>query len=368
MIVGWLFPDRERCGIAIYSRNYISALEKHCDIKSVNSDLWLDNPVKFSEELNSCDLIHIQYEPSFFSKRNHDYYTTLLRRLKRPLIVSLHEVYRQFPGVYPRDQIRGGLITSSIKKWYYDFRHPLQTAYTKHVSSGFGASQLLVHHQFQKRILEKKVPQNCRICVIPHPVMKVERSTLINRSPEGPLKLGTTGFINPEFNYPLLYETLEKLKCEWKFFWIGGLRIPEHRNLLDSIKQEIDRRDWTQKFIITDWVSDETQNYLLEKIDIYCAFFKNRSSSGSLARAMGACRCIIATESEIVHEINAMGENNCITAIDAEGTLIAQKIDSLSRDTKTSLMQLEALNDYSIAFDFDSIALRLIQLYKSIAL
>lgn len=367
MNVGWLFPDRERCGIAIYSRNYISALKKHCDIKSVNSDQWPDSPEKFSGDLNSCDLIHIQYENSLFAMRNRDYYTTLLRTLKKPLIVSLHEVYRHFPGVFPRDQIRGGIFVSSIKRWYYDFRHPLQTAYNKHVSSGFGASVLLVHHHAHKEILEKRIPQSCPILVLPHPVLKVKHIGLTNRSQKGSIMLGSTGFINPEFDYLLLFETLQKLNCEWKFLWIGGIRIPEHLKLLDSINQEVNKRHWKDKFIITGWVSEETQNDLLQSIDIYCAFFKNRSSSGSLARAIGAYRFIIATESHIVHEINVSRKNNVITVVNADSNQIAEKIDFLSID-KTSLMQLQTLDDYTTTFNFDTMALTLIKLYKSITL
>jgi hypothetical protein len=367
MVAGWLFPDRERCGIAIYSRNYISALQKHCSIKSVNSDQWLGNQRKCSDTLNSCDLIHIQYETSFFSKSNRDFYTAIVRALKKPVVVSLHEVYRQFPGVFPRDQIRGGIVLSTLKKWYYDLRHPIQTAYQKHLSIGFGASVLLVHHQYQKEILEKKVSLDFRINVLPMPVLESATGSSSKNKNEKCTILGTTGFINPEYDYNVLFKTLEQLKDDWLFIWIGGIRIPEHQILLDTINQEIQSRNWSEKFIITGWVSEETQNNLLGSIEIYLALFKNRSSSASLARAIGAHRIIIATDCQIVREMNSASGNNVISVVDTDYRTIAESIISLSASKKSLIERHRAINDYVATFSFDRMSLTLLQLYKSIA-
>ncbi|HEX2956113.1 MAG TPA: hypothetical protein VHO70_04760, partial [Chitinispirillaceae bacterium] len=102
MIIGWLFPDRERCGIAIYSRNYCAALHNHCQIIPINSDCLLRGDKCCYEQLKKCNIVHIQYETSFFFKKGSDYYFQIIKQLQKPVIVSLHEVYETFPGVFPR--------------------------------------------------------------------------------------------------------------------------------------------------------------------------------------------------------------------------------------------------------------------------
>jgi glycosyltransferase involved in cell wall biosynthesis len=365
MIVGWIFPNRERCGIAIYSRHYINALEKLCTVKIVDSDSWLNDSVKYQQLLNNCDIVHIQYETSFFSQRHHNYYLDIIKRLKKPVIVSLHEIYRNFPGVFPREEITGGVIISTLKKWYYDYRHPIQTAYRKHLSASFGASTILVHHRYQKEILANQIQVKCPIIVHSMPIHEIQPiNETINLSQKS-IVIGTTGFINPEFDYELLFKTLEQLKMDWQFMWVGGIRTPEHQSLLDTINEWIGKRNWTGKFIITGWVSEESQSNFLAEIDIYVALFKNRSSSASIARAIGAHRLIIATDCQIVQEINDTFNNNVIHIVKNDCHEIVNTITSILEDSQLIKMQQLAINRYISASNFNTMAETLIEIYNS---
>jgi glycosyltransferase involved in cell wall biosynthesis len=365
MIAGWIFPNRERCGIAIYSRNYIAALEKLCTIKVVDSDSWLKESAKCQQVLDDCDVVHIQYETSFFSQRHHNFYLKIIKQLKKPVIVSLHEIYRNFPGVFPRDQIKGGVFTSTIKKCYYDYRHPIQTAYRKHLSTAFGASTILVHHQYHKEILVNEIKSKCPIIVLPMPIHENQPINDTKNLNKKSIVVGTTGFINPEFDYELLFETLEQLKMDWQFMWIGGIRTPDHQRLLDMINEQICKRNWIGKFIITGWVSEESQSSLLAEIDIYVAFFKNRSSSASIARAVGAHRLIIATDCQIVQEINNTFNNKVIHTVKNDSTDIISKITSLLENKELIKMQQLAINRYISVSNFNTMAKTLLEIYKS---
>ena len=70
--------------------------------------------------------------------------------------MTLHEVYKQFPDVFPRDEIKGNFITKPIKEYVYDWRHPFVTSFARHVLKGFCADKIIVHAQFQKDILIEK--------------------------------------------------------------------------------------------------------------------------------------------------------------------------------------------------------------------
>ncbi len=364
MVIGWLFPDRERCGIAIYSRNYCSALNIHCQILTVNSDHLLDGSSYPYEQLEQCDCIHIQYETSFFLKNGSDCYFNILKRLHKPLMVSLHEVYDQFPGVFPRDKIRDGTILSPIKKWWYDKRHPYQTAYQRHLHEGFGASRLIVHHEFQKAILESKVPSSCRIVVLPMPIY--QDTQVFQSEKTKTLVLGTTGFINPEFDYDLLFITLANLKTDWIFTWIGGVRTPEYQHLLDTINREINSRNWSERFRITGWVSLEDQSRFLSGIDIYLALFKNRSSSASIARALGARKLIIATDNPIVTEINDSTGTDIIKVTRSERDALIDAIGSMSNNNAEISRYYRNIDQYVAKYNFNLMAHSMFDIYKSL--
>jgi hypothetical protein len=364
MVVGWLFPHRERCGIAIYSRNYCAALNNHCQIISVNSDHLLDGDRHLYEQLEICDCIHIQYETSFFLKNRSDHYFSILKRTKKPIVVSLHEVYEQFPGVFSRDKIRDGTILSPIKKWLYDYRHPYQTAYRQHLQAGFGASRLLVHHRFQKAILENRLPPSCPVIVQPMPVYQDSR--VLQSTKTDTLSLGTTGFINPEYDYNLLFDTLTTLKSNWKFTWIGGIRTTEHQNLLDNIHKEIQSRNWTERFSITGWVSEETQSTHLSNIDIHLALFKNRSSSASIARALGARKLIIATENQIVSEINDSLGTDVIKVVKPASFEVAEAIEIMSTNKNEISRYYQSIDQYVAKYNFTTMASSMFDIYRTL--
>jgi hypothetical protein len=364
MVVGWMFPDRERCGIAIYSRNYCTALNNLCQIVTINSDRLLDGCRHLYEQLETCDCIHIQYETSFFLKNCSDHYFTILKRLKKPVVVSLHEVYEHFPGVFSRDKIRDGTILSPIKKWLYDYRHPYQTAYRQHLQAGFGTSRLLVHHRFHKAILQNRLPPSCQVIVQPMPVYQDSR--VLQSSKTDTLSLGTTGFINPEYDYNLLFDTLSTLKTDWKFTWIGGIRTADHQNLLDIIKKEILSRSWSERFCITGWVSEKTQSTHLSNIDIYLALFKNRSSSASITRALGARKLIIATENQIISEINDSFGNDVIKVVKPVSFLVAGAIETMLINNNEISRYYQSIDRYVAKYNFNTMASSMLGIYRTL--
>ena len=158
MKVAWIFPQASQCGITFYSRKYLTALSELVDVACLDPVDFITNKRFFIKTIESCELCHIQYETSFFLSHKKDFYNALCKAIKRPIVVTLHEIYERFPDIFPRDEITGNFIVKPVKKLLYDVRHPHATAFYRHLSRHFNAEKFVVHANFQKEILMKKGP------------------------------------------------------------------------------------------------------------------------------------------------------------------------------------------------------------------
>ncbi|MBD3344852.1 MAG: hypothetical protein GF401_07295 [Chitinivibrionales bacterium] len=363
MKVGWVFPKNKRCGISFYSHKYIDVLEGLVDVVAVDiSEIPADQNC-FSL-LNSCDIVHIQYETSLFVRGKDVKYDEVCSRITVPVVVTLHEIYRRFPGVFPREELQGNWIIKWLKQLLYDYRHPLQTAFREHRAANFYARSLLVHSRFQKEILIEKGAGAHLIRVIPYPVQQQIQRGIFSCDKSGPLRLVSTGFINPNFNYELLFKVLEGLGEKWTFTWIGGVRREEDRGLLEHLNSEIACRHWQDQFTVTGWISDEERDRLMKEAHIYCAFFKTRSSSESLATAIGMKKMIIAVRLEFIEEI--IQRYPLCVVVNNDSNEIIKEIKHVVVDRDFREEKFEALNEYNKAFSYPSMARTLVSHYESI--
>lgn len=364
MKVVWLFPEKKRCGISIYSHDYINELKNKCEVIPKDLSAVIDGGEPLFTNKDSADLVHIQYETSFFLKKRRDSYFRLLSKIKIPVIVTLHEVYEEFPQVFPRSKIsgRGPLLT--VKQLVYDYKHPLQTAYTRHCSRSFGADLILVHHRYHKDILLKKGIKPELIEILQFPVKKSFNEIKFKWKAEKTLLLGSTGFINPGYDYELLFSVLEKLDADWKFIWIGGLRDNEHDRILQDIKQRIISSGWQNRFEITGWVSDEKQDELLKNVDIYLSLFKYRSSSSTVSRAIGALKPVISTEIPMIKELSECVDESPVLAVKNESESVIEGIRKIMEDSEFTEELLGRVKRYSENRYFSDMAEKLLLVYR----
>lgn len=365
MKVMWLFPVNRRCGISIYSHDYINELNNKCEVITEDLSAIVNGKEPFLKGADKVDLVHVQYETSFFLKGRKDIYFKILSKLKVPVIVTLHEVYDEFPQIYPRSKIRGHGSVLAVKQIIYDIKHPVQTAFRKHCNKGFGADLILLHHRFHKEILLKKGIKPERVEILELPVKR--SASKVNWKAGKQLILGSTGFINPGYDYDLLFSALEKTEIDWKFIWIGGLRDDEHAEILQDLRARIVDRKWQNRFIITGWVSEENQNEMLEKIDIYLSLFRYKSTSATFSRAVGALKPVIATEIPMTKELNAYfnnGKSGPVMTVDNTPESVALAIRKILDDSRYRTELLEAVELYSETLNITNMADRLITIYR----
>lgn len=360
----WIYPLSERCGISFYSRKYVDALKKHATVDVLDIGECLKSIDKHLDMLNACDVVHLQYETSFFLGHRRDCFKSLRAKLARPCVVSLHEVHDQFPGVFPRNRITGKGLVRTLKEAVYDLRHPYQTLYRAHVHEGFYADKLLVHWNYQRRILEQRGLHPERIRVIPHPVGVSAHADSTRKPPGNVINLASVGFINPNYDYDLLFNVLSGLPGNWQFTWIGGPRKPEHKRLLADLRDRIAEKQWTERFRITGWVSDGERDALLSEAGIVLALFSARSSSESLATALAARKLIVATELPLVLELAA--SSPAVTVVERDVPCIVNAIQRLREDAGYRDSQLAAVDTYVAENNFAAMATRVAALYQEV--
>lgn len=361
MKVVWLFPENRRCGISIYSHDYIRELKNTCEVITKDISAVIDRVGPLIKKNDSANLVHIQYETSFFLKKGRDFYLRLLSKIKVPVIVTLHEVYEEFPQIFPRNKISGHGPLLAVKQIVYDYKHPVQTAYTNHCRRSFGADLILVHHKYHKDILLKKGIKPELVEILPFPVKKSANEAKFKWKAGKPILLGSTGFINPGYDYELLFSVLEKMESDWNFIWVGGLRNNEHGKILDNLKQMIINRNWQNRFIITGWVSDEKQDELLETIDIYLSLFKYRSSSSTISRAIGALKPVISTDIPMTKELNESGP---VLVVKNEPESVMGAIIKIMEDCRFREELFRRVRRYSENHFFSDMAEKLLSIYR----
>jgi glycosyltransferase involved in cell wall biosynthesis len=362
MKIAWIFPQNKLCGISFYSQKYVQALRQFDSIECLDPLDYRNNRKAFLKAVQLCDICHIQYETSFFLLKNKDFFFKMCSEIKCPIIVTLHEVYKQFPDVFPRDEIKGNVFTKPIKEYIYDKRHPFATYFTRHVLKGFSADKIIVHARFQKNILIEKGLTAAAIDVLSIPVQSIDIKTDNKWKNGRVLNLAVTGFINPSYDYDLLFETLGLLEMPWEFTWIGGVRRPEDQGLLEAIQSDVVKRGWENRFIITGRVSDQKRDALLSDAHIYCAFFKHKSSSESLATAIGAHLVIIATKLPLTEEMTS--EFPAMHLVDNDPKTVVVAINNISSDTRMRETLTNACEKYTLRYSYENMAKRMVSEYE----
>jgi glycosyltransferase involved in cell wall biosynthesis len=364
MKVGWVAPLHAKCGIAFYAGKYAKALSGHVELVECDPEDFCHDRKGFSARLSGCDCVHIQYETSLFRHGHKDWYPALCREVRAKKIVTLHEIYRQAPEVFPRENLTGARPLRALKGLLWDVRHPHWASFARHCRASFFADAIVVHSQFQKHILLEKGIDREKIGVIPMPVQprRQTKTKAVRETRE--IVLGATGFINPLYDYDLLVKVLDKIKGEWRFIWVGGLRRNEDVNILRDLEREIDRRGWKQRFTITGWVSDEERDRLLDEMHVFCAFFKERSSSESLADAIASAKIIVATRIPLSEEMAAQGPVLALAPKSPQET--AELIAGLLSDGQRRRSMEQASSAYAKTYSYDECAKTLAALYERV--
>ena len=143
---------------------------------------------------------------------------------------------------------------------------------------------------------------------------------------------------------------------------MGGVRRDEDEAIASRLRAEIDKRGWRGRFTITGPVDDQERDRLFAEVQIVCAFFKDRSSSASLAEAIAARRFIVATRIPLTEELVAEEPLAILAERDAEA--IAKKIIAVCSDEALRRSLERGCTTYGERFGFDACSRSVVAVYE----
>ena len=372
MNIGWIYPHRERCGIARYAMNYAEALGTIEPVRHINPDWHRNDRKQLRSVLDECDIVHLQYDTIAFMNGTTDFLRPLMHSIRVPTIVSLHEVYDENPLVYPRSALRGNPVTLALKKLLWDQAHPVEKTWRSHLAASFHARLLLVHHRYHREILTANGINETMVTIQPMPVHRLQPPTPFTYAAGMPLRLGGHGFIQSAYDFDLLFSTLGHLRIPWQFTWIGGTRTADQEPLHRELLHRIQERGWSDRFTITGWIDEQTLPEHLAGVDCMLALFKHRSSSASISRMLSYGKPVIATDLQMTREIADANRTSrrstaaplLVTPMDPGKT--AEQIMLFTENGDLRLRLYEGINAYVHDHSFEKMAHRLVDLYRKL--
>lgn len=368
MNVGMIYPFREQCGIAEFTRSLIVALkENDLNIVEIDSDRMVSEIVR---EASKCDVVHIQYEISFFMRGKKDIYPCIMKCIGEPSVVSLHEIYRQHPFVFPRSKIKGRLLIKWLKQIKWDRKHLMQRFEREHRKRFYYAKKVLVFYQYQKKIAVEWGITDRIINVLPMPIPVCNGIKTAQFSMHSEVHFGIVGFVNASYDVDLLFKSLQCLRRPWTCTWLGGTPTANAKSVQDTVIDRVKEHSWNDRFIFTGWLPKDAFLKQLSEFDIILALFRYRSSSSSITVAMGAGKPVIASRipltEEIAYTYGSKRTDSPILLVDDSPEEVAETIDRYLSDSRFRQQLQGALHNYTSKMSFQQYASSLETIYQGI--
>ena len=141
----------------------------------------------------------------------------------------------------------------------------------------------------------------------------------------------------------------------------GGIRREADETIDREIDSAIERLGIGERVVRPGYVRDGDLADLFAAADLFISTAKFKTSSGAVARALGAHVPVIATNLPFIQEINQ--ESGCVKTYDAgDAQALAAAIDTLV-EKKTNRMYRDLAARYAALHSLTSFALRHIEIY-----
>jgi glycosyltransferase involved in cell wall biosynthesis len=313
MRVALLTSDRERCGIARYSRDLLAALAPLIEADLVPIHPWPPEGDRL-ERLRAADIVHLQHEYSFWGTAfppPRAYYEGLeLIRKPGRLVITAHTVAEAETVV----AARGWGLKPPVKRAALRIRDGLREAIE--AAPFRPADRVIVHNSAAAGVMAERLgrPEGAQFWPMPVPEWPAPASTW------GPLSLRwgfhgrrlvtIFGFMTPEKDYGLAFRAIDRV-CKQHpdvmFVIAGGARDEqiEQRNerrrrkwqqYLHMLLPEPGARaeateaatQYRQLFCGTGYLSDADARAILEQTDVALLPYRSATASYAAGAALAA--------------------------------------------------------------------------------
>lgn len=357
MKVGMLTSSEERCGIARYSEDLAAGLKALVDLEIVptweQSEPWESYLPRSMKRLNSCNVIHIQHDYSFWGSilpyRNR--YFDHMEGVRPPKVITAHTLDTA------RDMLQGGPAAKRILPYIPAYRRSIER------DTFDLADRIIVHDQPASDILTGRGISADKIRIVPHglpaPVLNPKLGDAFRRryNLEGKRLAIIFGFVRPGRGYETVLEAMPSLP-DLTLVIAGGPRTPAD----EAYAQELGRLAG-DRAVITGFLDDQEVAGVLNAADAVICPHEHGTASGSLMLAMGYGKPILASDLPFFLDFQ------CVlwTFRRGDSKDLADKLRTLLDDEETRKRLSTKTLDYAREHSWDKIAARTVEVYKEIA-
>lgn len=357
MKVSFFTTWETKCGIADYSRFFVTALEERgIGICIVSATPLTNRPgfIKLGRQMNKADIAHVQHDYSFFGRNLFQWavnFFIFLAPIKVPIIITLHEL------VIPR---AGGAL--------FRLKHIILSRLYRIVL--FRVSMVVVHlDKHRANLLDMGLDPD-KVVVLPHPIPDVEfpvnreSSTAVPRRGEGKVVLTIFGFIFKRKGYELALSALRGLD-DCLLCIAGGTHPGESFSYVESLKRMIKKMGLDDKVNILGYIPDGEIGAVMNSTDIVLAPFVSAAGSGSLSLAVAYHKPIIASDIEPLREMQKRGLAMELFR-SGDSTHLREKIALLAGDAERRRQLSDSARHYAEEFSYRSAARAILGLYTTL--
>lgn len=307
-------------GIANYSKRLRDAL----DAAGVNVSIVpirhpeTANPFRFDNTVtaisNDADVVHVQYEAGVFGRIGvsgvctPSFYARLLR-LDVPVVTTLHEVHRSYPG-------RGTIGTAVVKSrdWVVE-RITLAASHT-----------VVVHTDEVLNVLRDRHGDGCRLQKIRHPVDDPVAPPLARDTARDQMDIDadtvllTFGWVEPKKRYEDVVRALPDLD-EVSYLIVGEPRYDSDKRVLENVFALANQLGVRDRVHHVGYVADEDLPALFGATDLTVVPYEQVTQSGAVNTALAYHCPVLATALPAFEELAA--DYECVRTYDGPGDIAA---------------------------------------------
>lgn len=259
--------------------------------------------------LPQANLAHVQYADFSWNGTRiyEDLYELFSRKCRLPLVLTLHE-HPWFRGEHEMDRSR--TFADRAFAWLAGYKRLPSSLPLEILQRHRG---IHVHHSWHKQLLARCGVPDSMIRVIPHFVPECKASSdqvaAFKRrfGLEGKRIIAVAGFIFERKRYERLLELLPSLPADAVICALGGTNGAPSERYLKKLEERALELRVSSRFVVTGYLPELEMNAGLIAADVFAALYGEVTSSGSVARCIGAGVPVLAAACPTFAELESDG-------------------------------------------------------------
>jgi glycosyltransferase involved in cell wall biosynthesis len=328
----------DRCGIAAYTRDLVSALKKLVDVQIEPIEpgkLPITHYEEQAERLNQAEVVHIQHEHSFWGGilPNRSAFWNLRYLIHKPVVVTAHTT-TSLPGLLRvKDEKR---LPHRIAKELLVRR----TAYRDSVEiAPFITGRCIVHTSAGRHELVARGAKPQYVHVIPAgipeplpasaltPGFREMRGLTSNRI------ISIFGYLAPNKGYEVALKALKSLPEEVVLVIAGGSRSSDMEDYAVRLNGDIEASGVGGRVIVTGFLSDPEVAEVMSESDLVLAPHTYATGSYSITVPLSYGKAVVASDQACFTEIAE--EAGCLEIVPTgDAARLARTISRLLSDDR----------------------------------